>query len=131
MFSTLSPHNKKGRSRLSIPLFVRLGRSRPYSCSQSSGVLGSASAILHRNYTQGSNAAHPDFDSENRVDQYALRVQPATGLQPHDVAATRDVTCPQSRSESRTTVPSRSPRVHVTHAFRSSVVTALSRLYVL
>jgi len=26
------------------PLIIRLGRSRPYSCLQSSGVLGSASA---------------------------------------------------------------------------------------
>jgi len=35
---------KHGRSRLSIPLLGRLGCSRPHSCLQSSGVLGSASA---------------------------------------------------------------------------------------
>jgi len=93
------------------PLIIRIGRSRPYFCLQSSGVLGSASAhhkarafsvlpplVLSKDTRPVRKlriaTTNPKTASANT--DTALRPRRASG-QPHNVAAERDVTHSRAR----------------------------------
>jgi len=138
------------------PLITRLGHSRLYSRSQSSGVLGSASAhhkarpfsalftftelgrsrlCLRKSYPKlqarfKSCASWLRFRKPRRpilASRFACDGPPVnrTTLPP---SVTSRIRVCAGLSEYRATVPSRDPRIDVTHAFRNPVTAALKTL---
>jgi len=154
--SRLFSARKHGRSRLSTPLLVRLGCSRPHSCLQSSGVLGSASAhrkarafsalFLLTELGRSRLCLHyANSQVRARFESCASQLQIRKPCRPittprfaRDGPPANHTVLPPSvtsrtrvrtgLSEYRASVPSRGPRTDTAHAFRKPVPSRSKRL---